>query len=153
MTALVQSFLPFRAYAIASSVHFPLLTSLGPSIDALFYCASSLRGPHPLDAPASLTKLSYFSFRPCARLSLRLARITLALLLRLSRNYTTSARRLREGRERFNLTAADTDDEADRDADARNDATSLRVGPDNRSLVVCRDLIQRLVDTPMKESV
>jgi len=31
------------------------------------------------------------------------------------------ARRLREHRERFNLTAADIDNEADRDADARSD--------------------------------
>jgi len=35
-----------------------------------------------------------------------------------ARSYT---RRLREHRERFNLTVTDTDDEADRDADARSD--------------------------------
>jgi len=130
MRALIQYFLPIRAYAIAFSVRSSLLTTLGPPVDALAYCASSLPGAHPLDAHVSLAKHSYFSFRPRAHRSLRLARITLALLLRLSRNYATGctmcARCLREDRERFNLTAADADDEAERDADARSEAASLR---------------------------
>jgi len=84
---------------------------------------------HLLDTHASLAKLSYFSLRPRARLSLRLARITLALPLALEQELRhqrtvrarSRARRLREHRERFNPTAADSDDEADRDADARSD--------------------------------
>ncbi|KAH9999234.1 hypothetical protein BJV74DRAFT_883037 [Russula compacta] len=80
---------------------------------------------HLLDTHASLAKLSYFSFRPRARLSLRLARITLALPLALeqelrhqrSARARSRARRLREHRERFNVTAAESEDEVKRDVD------------------------------------
>ncbi|KAI0249893.1 hypothetical protein BJV78DRAFT_634082 [Lactifluus subvellereus] len=78
---------------------------------------------HLLDTHASLAKLSYFSLRPRVRLSLRLARITLALPLALeqelrqqrSARARSRARRWREHRERFNVMAADTEDEAERD--------------------------------------
>jgi hypothetical protein len=81
---------------------------------------------HLLDTHASLEKLSYFSLRPRARLSLRLARITLALPLALEQElrYQRSvrarsrARRLREHRERFNVTA---EEEFERDSDGRDE--------------------------------
>ncbi len=84
---------------------------------------------HLLDTHASLAKLSYFSLRPRARLSLRLIRITLALPLALEQElrYQRSvrarsrARRLREHRERFNVTAADSEDEVERDSDGRDE--------------------------------
>jgi hypothetical protein len=79
---------------------------------------------HLLDTHASLAKLSYFSLRPRARLSLRLARITLALPLALeqelrqqrSARARSRARRWREHRERFNVTSAVSEDEAEREA-------------------------------------
>lgn len=84
---------------------------------------------HLLDTHASLAKLSYFSLRPRARLSLRLARITLALPLALEQElrYQRSvrarsrARRLREHRERFNVTAAENEEEAERDSYGRDE--------------------------------
>jgi hypothetical protein len=82
-----------------------------------------------LDTHASLAKLSYFSLRPRACLSLRLARITLALPLALEQELRyqhsvrarSRARRLREHRERFNVTAAEREDEAERDGDGRDE--------------------------------
>ena len=82
-----------------------------------------------LDTHASLAKLSYFSLRPRARLSLRIARITLALPLALEQElrYQRSvrarsrARRLREHRERFNFTAAEGEEESERGSDGRDE--------------------------------
>ncbi|KAI0292188.1 hypothetical protein BC826DRAFT_1097979 [Russula brevipes] len=82
---------------------------------------------HLLDTHACLAKLSYFSLRPRARLSLRLVRITLALPLALeqelrhqrSARARSRARRLREHRERFNLRAAESEVELERDGDGR----------------------------------
>jgi hypothetical protein len=82
---------------------------------------------HLLDTHACLAKLSYFSLRPRARLSLRLVRITLALPLALeqelrhqrSARARSRARRLREHRERFNLKAAESEVEPERDGDGR----------------------------------
>ena len=82
-----------------------------------------------LDTHASLAKLSYFSLRPRAHLSLRIARITLALPLALEQElrYQRSvrarsrARRLREHRERFNVTAAESEEESERDSDGRDE--------------------------------
>jgi hypothetical protein len=84
---------------------------------------------HLLDTHASLAKLSYFSLRPRACLSLRLARITLTLPLALEQELRyqhsvrarSRARRLREHRERFNVTAAVSEDEAERDGNGRNE--------------------------------
>jgi len=84
---------------------------------------------HLLDTHASLAKLSCFSLRPRTRLSLRLARITLALPLTLEQElrYQRSvrarsrARRLREHRERFNITAAENEEEAERDSYGRDE--------------------------------
>lgn len=75
----------------------------------------------------SLARLSYFSLRPRARLSLRLARITLALPLALEQELRhqrtvrarSRARRLREHRERFNVKGTERDDDAERDGDVR----------------------------------
>jgi hypothetical protein len=79
---------------------------------------------HLLDTHASLAKLFYFSLRPRARLSLRLARITLALPLALEQELwheriaraRSQARRWREHRERFNVTSAVNEDEVEREA-------------------------------------
>ncbi|KAH9018472.1 DnaJ-domain-containing protein [Lactarius pseudohatsudake] len=82
---------------------------------------------HLLDTHASLAKLSYFSLRPRARLSLRLARITLGLPLALEQELRhqrnvrarSRARRRREHCERFNVTAAESEDETERDGEIR----------------------------------
>lgn len=82
-----------------------------------------------LDTHASLAKLSYFSLRPRACLSLRLARITLALPLALEQELRyqhsvrarSRARRLREHRERFNVTAAGSEDETEREGGGRDE--------------------------------
>jgi hypothetical protein len=82
-----------------------------------------------LDTHASLAKLSYLSLRPRACLSLRLARITLALPLALEQELRyqhsvrarSRARRLREHRERFNVTAAESEVDAERNGDGRDE--------------------------------
>jgi hypothetical protein len=108
----------------------PYLTCVptSPACRALTHTVISTLS-HLLDTHASLAKLSYFSLRPRARLSLRLARITLALPLALEQElrYQRSvrarsrARRLREHRERFNVTAAEREEEPERDSDGRDE--------------------------------
>jgi hypothetical protein len=82
---------------------------------------------HLLDTHASLARLSYFSLRPRARLTLRLARITLALPLVLEQELRhqraararSRARHLREHRERFNVKDGETEDVFEREDDER----------------------------------
>ena len=136
--ALIQSSSPCKDYATASSVcFFPLIAhphtltcvpTAPPACRALTHTVISTLY-YLLDTQASLAKLSYFSLRPRACLSLRLARITLALPLALEQELRyqhsvrarSRARRLREHRERFNVTAAEREDDAERDGDGRDE--------------------------------
>ncbi|KAI0261554.1 DnaJ-domain-containing protein [Gloeopeniophorella convolvens] len=76
---------------------------------------------HLLDTHASLAKLSYFSLRPRARLSLRLARITLALPLALEEEL----RHQRGARAR--TPGAESEDETDRGRNSDGDSRASRV--------------------------
>ncbi|KAI0067362.1 DnaJ-domain-containing protein [Artomyces pyxidatus] len=82
---------------------------------------------HLLDTHASLAKLSYFSLRPRARLSIRLARITLALPLALDREMALQRRaRARSRRRREHAVDMDVvDDNRDIEIDERKPERTL----------------------------
>ncbi|KAA1467380.1 DnaJ-domain-containing protein [Dentipellis sp. KUC8613] len=100
---------------------------------------------HLLETQASLSKLSYLSVRPRARLSLRLARITLALPLALDstmrqhRRARARSRARRRNGERFWSDRAESDEDADGpDEDA--EAEAGRVFP-RRVLMLIEGLV------------
>ncbi|TFY56395.1 hypothetical protein EVG20_g8939 [Dentipellis fragilis] len=98
---------------------------------------------HLLETQASLSKLSYLSVRPRARLSLRLARITLALPLALDstmrqhRRARARSRARRRNGERFWADRADSDEDAD---GPDEDAEAGRVFP-RRVLMLIEGLV------------